>query len=136
MKIVLDTNVLVSAFLKPQSDPAKILRLILQRNFQIVINEHILSEYYEVLKRPKFSLDPSYVQVILQFIRKIGVNAPALRESFSLPDSGDIPFLEAAMATRADALITGNNRHFPDKFCKGQKVVTPTEFLSMVHGSP
>lgn len=61
--------------LKP---PAKILRLVLQRNLQIVVNEHILSEYYEVLKRPKFNFDLDKVQVVTQFIRKIGVKAPAL----------------------------------------------------------
>lgn len=133
MKIILDTNILVSAFLKPQSNPAKILRLVLQRNLQIVINEHILSEYYEVLKRPKFNFDLDRVQVVIQFIRKIGVNAPALNESFSLPDSSDEPFLEAALATRADVLITGNKRHFPVKSCKGQKIVSPKEFLDMIH---
>ena len=133
MKIVLDTNVLVSAFLKPQSDPSKILRLILQRNIQIVVNEHILSEYYEVLKRPKFSLNHGKIQVVLQFIRKTGVNAPALGELFSLPDSSDEPFLEAALATKADAIITGNKRHFPVKLCKGQKVVSPKDFLSIMY---
>lgn len=132
MKIVLDTNVLVSAFIKPQSDSARILRLILQRNLQIVVNEYILSEYYEVLKRPKFSLNIDKVQVVLRFIRKIGINAPTLADAISLPDNDDKPFLEAALATKADALITGNKRHFPVKFCKGQKIVTPKEFLSML----
>lgn len=128
----MDTNVLVSAFLKPRSDSARILRLILQRDLQIVVNEYILSEYHEVLKRPKFSLNFDEVQVVLQFIRKISINAPVMNESFSLPDRGDIPFLEAALVTRADALITGNRKHFPAKFCKRQKIVTPKEFLNML----
>jgi uncharacterized protein len=58
MRVVLDTNVLVSAFLKPRSKPAKILRLILQGNLEIIINEPILSEYQEVLTRPKLRLNP------------------------------------------------------------------------------
>ena len=57
MKVVLDTNVLVSAFLKPRSNPARILRLVLQGDIQIVINEHIMAEYREVLFRPKFDLN-------------------------------------------------------------------------------
>ena len=130
MRVVLDTNVLVSAFLKPRSNPARILRLILQDDIQIIINEYILTEYFEVLARPKFHLKSDRIQTVFQVIRMKGINAPALAESFELPDSKDEPFLEAALAGRADALITGNKKHFPRKFCKGQSVVNPKEFLS------
>ncbi len=129
MKIVLDTNVLVSAFLKPRSNPARILRLVLQGDVHIVVNEHILAEYLEVLTRPKFDLNPDNVRIIIEFIRAKGIKAPALAESFQLPDSSDEPFLEAALAALADFLITGNKKHFPKKLCKGQKVVSPQEFL-------
>ena len=129
MKVVLDTNVLVSAFLKPRSNPARILRLVLQGDIQIVINEHIMAEYREVLFRPKFDLNLNKVQTILEIMRLKGIKAPALPLSFQLPDSKDEPFLEAALATKTDALITGNKRHFPKKACKGQKVLTPKEFL-------
>lgn len=89
MKIVLDTNVLVSAFLKPRSKPARIMRLVLQGDIQIIVNEHILAEYLEVLKRPKFNLNLKNVQTILEVIRSKGINAPSLAESFDLPDSSD-----------------------------------------------
>jgi len=136
VKIVLDTNVLVSAFLKPQSSPAKILRLILQGNIDIVVNECILSEYYEVLTRPKFDINPENVRTVLSLIRTKGINAPALAQSFSLPDRDDEYFLEAALATGADALVTGNKRHFPEKRCKGQVVVSPKEFLEHIYEKP
>ncbi|MEE4359565.1 MAG: putative toxin-antitoxin system toxin component, PIN family [Desulfococcaceae bacterium] len=129
MKVVLDTNVLVSAFLKPRSKPARILRLILQGNIDIVINEYILAEYYEVLIRPKFDLNSVNIETVLSFIRSTGIYAPALPESFQLPDESDTPFLEAALATYADILITGNIRHFPKAFCKNMPVMTPAEFL-------
>jgi len=132
LKIVLDTNVLVSAFLKPRSKPARIMRLVLQGDIQIIINEHILAEYLEVLKRPKFDLNLKNVQTILEVIRSKGINAPSLAESFDLPDSSDEPFLEAALASTADVLITGNRKHFPKKTCKGQKVVSPTEFFNLL----
>jgi len=132
LKIVLDTNVLVSAFLKPHSKPARIMRLVLQGDIQIIINEPILAEYLEVLKRPKFDLNLEDVQTIVDFIRSKGVNAPSLAESFDLPGSSDEPFLEAALASTADVLITGNRKHFPKRSCKGQKVVTPAEFLNLL----
>ena len=129
MQIVLDTNVLVSAFLNPRSNAARILRLIIQGDISIVVNEPILTEYFEVLKRPKFELNPEDVQIVFDYIRSIGIHAPTLGKSISLPDRDDEPFLEAALATRADVLVTGNIKHFPQKYCKGQKIMTPREFL-------
>ena len=132
MKVVLDTNIIVSAFLKPRSKPARILRLVLQGDLFIVCNEHILAEYLEVLKRPKFELNPRRVQTILVFIRSRGINAPALPYPVDLPHSDDEPFLEAALSTGADALVTENTRHFPEKACMGLTVLSPAEFLQML----
>jgi putative PIN family toxin of toxin-antitoxin system len=134
LNIVLDTNVLVSAFLNPRSNPARILRLVIQGDVSIVINESILAEYHEVLKRPKFKLDSEAVRLVIDFIRSIGIKAPCLARSIALPDRGDEPFLEAALAVQADALITGNIKHFPKKCCKGQKVITPKDFLDNLKG--
>ncbi len=134
MRIVLDTNVLVSAFLNPRSSPARILRLVLQGDVLIVIDESILAEYHEVLKRPKFKLDLEAVLIVLDYIRSIGIQAPTLARPITLSDRFDEPFLEAALATQADALITGNIKHFPKKYCKGQKVITPRDFLDSLKG--
>ena len=129
MKIVLDTNVIVSAFLKPQSIPAKILRLILQEEIQLVANAAILAEYQEVLERPKFFLNQSRVQIILEYLRYRSIFADALPETLTLPDPGDIPFLEAAIAAQADALVTGNVKHFPKSKCRGLQILSPAAFL-------
>ena len=129
MKVVLDTNVLVSGLLKPRSKPAKILRLILQGDIDIIISEHILSEYYEVLRREKFSFEREDIEEIIEIFRSYGIRATALLETAWLPDPDDIPFLEAAMSMKADALVTGNKKHFPAKNCKGVKVMSPSEFL-------
>lgn len=130
LKVVLDTNVIVSALLKPRSHPARILRLIVQGDLKIIVNEHILSEYFEVLSRPKFDFDMSQVKIILELIRNKGIVAPSLLQRFNLPDSSDEPFLEAALATKADALITGNLKHFPENRCKNQRALSPKQFLA------
>ena len=129
MRIVLDTNVLVSAFLKPRSAPARILRLLIQGDLEIVINQDIVSEYSEVLARPKFELDQERIRLVLDLIRSTGTSAPSLPQSFHLPDPSDEPFLEAALAGRADVLVTGNKKHFPKRSCKGVKIAGPEEFL-------
>lgn len=120
---------MVSAFLKPRSKPARILRLVLQGDLFIICNEHILSEYLEVLKRPKFELNLGKIHTIIAFIRSRGVHAPALPYPLNLPHSDDEPFLEAAFAAGADALVTGNTRHFPEKACMGVTVLPPADFL-------
>ena len=129
MKVVLDTNVLVSGLLKPRSAPAKILRLILQGDLDIIMNEHILAEYNEVLRREKFSFNQKEVERIIEIFRSYGIRARALLHTPRLPDPDDTPFLEAAMSMQADALVTGNKKHFPARSCKGVKVMSPSEFL-------
>lgn len=135
MRVVLDTNVLVSALLKPGGKPARILRLILQGQIEILTNEAILSEYTEVLSRPKFHLDPQNVRTILETLRSRGIHAPALPIFLDLADPGDEPFLEAALGAGADALVTGDRKHFPRARCRGQKVMTPDEFLRGLPGA-
>jgi len=127
---------MVSAFLKPRSKPARILRLVLQGELNIVCNEAILAEYLEVLVRPKFELNRKRVEKIVQFIRSRGIYSPALVQPLNLPDPDDEPFLEAALATGADMLVTGNIKHFPKEACKGLKVVSPTELLRLLGPHP
>ena len=132
MKVVIDTNVLVSALLKPKSKPAKILRLVIQGNIEIIVNDHILAEYYEVPHRPKFRLNPKEVDIIMDFFHSFGIKPPALPQIIDLPDPSDAPFVEAAIAGRADAIVTGNQKHFPDEQCKGILVASPSEFLGKI----
>ena len=132
MKVVLNTNVFVSAFLRPKSKPARILRLVLHGDIEIVISEQILAEYLEVLERAKFGLNKQDIPIVLDFLRSKGIKARALAEAFRLPDPGDEPFLEAALSVGADALVTGNKKHYPKRGCKGQKILTPDEFLRLL----
>lgn len=129
MRIVLDTNVLVAAFLRPTGFPARLLRLVLQGHVELVVNEAILSEYCEVLFRPKFQLPRRPVETVLRHLGENGVRAPAYPGRIDLPDVDDQPFLDAALAAGADALITGNRKHFPPELCRGVKVLTPAEFF-------
>ncbi len=130
MRIVLDTNVLMAAFLRPHSTPAMILRLILQGEIELVTNAQILDEYEEVLLRPKFKLNKEKVRTVLDFILMKSLLAPALIHKVKLPDRDDEPFLEVALGSKADAIVTDNKKHYPPKACKGIKILTPHEFLS------
>ena len=101
IRIVLDTNVLVSALLKPTGAPARILRLLLQGDVEFAFNEAVFAEYVDVLGRQRFALDRDLVRVILDRLAARGIKSPALPMALSLPDHDDVPFLEAALGARA-----------------------------------
>jgi putative PIN family toxin of toxin-antitoxin system len=135
LRVVLDTNVVISSFLKPTGNPSRILRLILQGDLQIAINEQILAEYTEVASRPVFQLDRDKTEIVLGYLRSRAIQAPCLPVVPKLPDPSDEALLEAALSTNADFLITGNKKHYPARACKHVTVVTPAEFLKSLDSS-
>ena len=129
MRIVLDTNVLVSALLKQNSKPSRILEMALRGDVTILLDERILAEYYGVLSRPKFDIPLSKTIEVLGSIGEDGERILAFPLEAKLPDIDDLLFLEVAVTGGADALVTGNKKDFPPDRRHGVKVLTPAEFL-------
>jgi len=131
MIIVLDTNVLVSGLLTPFGSSGEIVRLVAAGKLILEYDSRILIEYWEVLNRPKFQLDKDQVATLIDYIRKNGqvVSASPLNER--LPDPDDASFLEVAIEGKTEYLVTGNKVHYPAKFRRGIKVVSPTEFVDL-----
>lgn len=127
MKIVLDTNVLVSGLLNPYGAPGEIVRLVTSNAVSICYDVRIISEYREVLARPKFQFDPARVQASMDQIERRGEVYPTQPLTDDLPDMDDAPFLEVAIAGKA-CLVTGNTRHYPSHCRKGVQVMTPDVF--------
>ncbi len=61
-----------------------------------------------------------------------GLSVAAAPLKFRLPDPYDEPFLEVALAAKAEVLITGNKRHFPKKASGGVRILSPAEFLELL----
>jgi uncharacterized protein len=131
LRLVVDTNVVVSAALKPDGLQRTVLLLAITKPARLYISQSILAEYQEVLARPKLNIRKGLQQQMLQLIRSHShqVKPPRALQVTSDPD--DDKFLECADAARADYLVTGNTRHFP-KFWKKTKVITSREFISVV----
>lgn len=129
MKIVLDTNALVAGLLSPYGPCADIVRMVSSGNLTLCVDARILSEYHEVLGRPKFGFNQDKVTVILDFIKQNGWIVSSIPLPFSLPDSDDEPFLEIAISGGVDYLVTGNAIHFPPVLCQRVKVVSPSDFM-------
>ncbi len=131
MKVVLDTNVLVSAVLTPHGKPSQILALVLGGEIQLCVDERIVSEYREVLLRKEFSFPPEEVEILVDFITKTSLHVIPRPLVNSLPDPDDAPLLEVAVAGRAVALVTGNKRHFSKRVAPDVPILSPAEFLSL-----
>jgi putative PIN family toxin of toxin-antitoxin system len=79
MKIVLDTNVLVSGLIQPFGPSGQIVRLVAAGELAVCHDSRILTEYREVLFREKFRFDPERVDALLDEIRASGIPVrPAL----------------------------------------------------------
>jgi len=129
MKIVLDTNVLVSAILNPVGPPGDILNLIINDEIMICYDDRILNEYESVLKREKFKFDPENVSDLLSHIEHAGERTSAIPLNVKINDPDDLMFYEVMEASPADYLVTGNKKDFD--LIKNKRIVTPKEFLNI-----
>jgi predicted nucleic acid-binding protein len=107
----MDTNVLVSGFLSSETPPGILLNELVNLSFGLVLDSRIFLEYRDVLARPKFCLLPAVTEPVLLLINAKGQWISPPRYDVSLPDEGDRPFVEAALAAGVP-IITGNLRHF------------------------
>ena len=126
MRVVIDTNILVSGLLRPFSPPGEIVREITRGRLKLCIDGRILSEYTEVLRRPKFDFDPILVEDLLELIKYEGEYTTPEVYYPPLPDEDDRPFIEVAIGGQVECLVTGNVKHFPTEL----KVMSPRDFVS------
>jgi uncharacterized protein len=131
LRLVVDTNIVVSAALKPVGLQRPVLVLAIIKPARLYVSNQILTEYRDVLSRPEFQIRKGLRQQLLDLIRKRAHLVNPVRAIQVAGDPEDDKFIECADAARADYLVTGNLRHFP-KFWKNTKVVTSREFLSLV----
>jgi putative PIN family toxin of toxin-antitoxin system len=131
LRLVLDTDILVSAALKPHGLQRTILLLALPKPARLYLSDEILAEYRDVLARPEFKILKGLRQQLHQLLKNHAwLVTPAIKLQIAT-DPDDNKFLECADAARADYLITGNTRHFP-KFWKQTKIITSREFIAIV----
>ena len=129
MKIVLDTNVLVSGLLIPFGSSGEIVRMVFSGELLLYIDARILSEYQDVLHRQKFNFDKDHIGILLDFIKLYGQFISSSPLTNRLPDPDDEPFLEVAIAGRVRSLVTGNTAHYPSQLREGINIYSPSEFI-------
>jgi uncharacterized protein len=132
-RVVLDTNILVSAMLTPGRNCASIVRLVRSSDpgTALFVSHDILFEYARVLRRPHFDFHPFLIDGLLENIRTTAHCVYPARLHIALPDPTDLPFLEVAAMAQA-VLVTGNTKHFPPDLCSGITVCTPADFMELL----
>ena len=130
MLVVLDTNVVVSGLMSETGKPGRIIDLALENRFQVAYDDRILSEYEDVLARPELRIRPARARAVIAYIELTGqqIEAQALSAD-GFQDSDDLPFAEVFITANAQALVTGNLRHFSPLIEKGLAVYSPAQFL-------
>ena len=128
IRVVVDTNVIVSALIALDGLPAAILDLILQGEVVGGASQPLLEELERVLRRPAFDIGPRKIGSFLSYLRShIRIVTPSRALTICSKDPADNRVLECAEAFRADFLVTGNKAHFPKQYQR-TKVVSPREF--------
>jgi putative PIN family toxin of toxin-antitoxin system len=130
LRLVLDTNIVVSAALKPDGLQRTVLRLAVTPPARLV-SDAIFVEYRMVLARRELRIRRGLQRQLLQLVRNRSYSVTISRPLQATKDPDDNKFVECADAARADYLVTGNLRHFP-RFWKGTKVITSREFISIL----
>lgn len=136
MRVVLDTNIVVSAALKAEGNEAAVLGLVVEGRIALLATPAILVEYEEVLLRPGLRLDPALVRRLLATLQALAkVVKPTMTVDASR-DEADNRFLKCAEAAEANFLVTGNARHFPKQWKKtlvvNARVARRDEGLSLI----
>jgi putative PIN family toxin of toxin-antitoxin system len=129
---VYDTNVIISAILKPGSIPASLVSLAMRGEVRLFLSPALLAEYTEVVKRPVFGFNSTSVNRFLKELENAAVMVyPTIRET-AASDEPDNRILECALEAKAEYVITGNRKHFPFAEFKGIKILSPAGFISVL----
>lgn len=121
MKVLIDTNVLVSAALKDRDPEAVILWVVEQPDVQWIVSPEILQEHQEVLSRPKFKLPEEIRQRWFTALDECTVRVEVEMEVAFPRDEKDARFLACAIAAEAAYFITGDR-----DFSEAKKLVCTT----------
>jgi uncharacterized protein len=131
IRVVLDTNIVVSAALRSGSLPEAVLNFALDGRAELCLSEAIFSEYKDVLTRTHLAIEPNLSALALDRIHAAAkLFSPGIVVA-GCSDPDDNIFLECAEAAAADYLITGNQRHFPDRW-KKTRVISAREFVEII----
>ena len=125
-RVVIDTNVFVSALMSPNGKTAKIHKMFLSGAVRVIYNDEILAEYQDVFYRPHLKIGTNNANSLLVAINKLGEENRPPTSTNEMPDENDRIFYDTAKNAGA-YLITGNLKHYPNE----PHILSPAAFLEL-----
>jgi uncharacterized protein len=135
LRVVIDTNVLVSFFLRRGSTPWRVVRDVLECG-QLLVSDDTLAELDEVLRRPKFdryvsgSLREKFLITLPEFATRVAI----VERIEACRDPRDDKFLETAVNGQADFLVTGDRALLAMRTFRSVVIVSPSGYLQIARG--
>ena len=127
INVVLDTNIVISATISSQGNPAEILGMVSDKEIQVYYSDEILAEYIKVLAYERLKIDLEKQAEIVDIILEDGIYINPPTSDTPMPDESDRIFYDTAKDSGA-ILITGNMKHYPNE----SFIMTPAEFVEYV----
>jgi len=130
-KIIIDTNVLVSALIQKNYPHFILYNYVFENLVEVCISDELFKEYIDVINRPKFVKYPDFVkraELILVYIDTNSSKFYPTQRFDLIQDKADNRLLELALESGADYIITGNTTDFSMNDFKGTKIITPKEY--------
>jgi len=134
MKIILDTNILVSALISTGFPSMVLNEALFRKNIFPCFSNLTFEEYQEVLARPKFSRFPDFIEnlfIVLAQLRNKGVFFNLTQSVNLLKDKSDNKFLELAFESKAEFLITGNTLDFTLSSFDLTQIISLKDFIEI-----
>ena len=130
MRVVVDTNVVVSAILRDRNPEKAILQLVENPDCEWLASEEILAEYREVLRRPRFGLSPEILARWEERFRAAIALWPVTVPVDFPRDPKDAKFIACVLAAQADFLLTGDRDFEEAKTFPNVKMISVSRFVA------
>jgi hypothetical protein len=131
MKIVIDTNFLVSATQWDYSVSNKLLQKLITDSVEIFASKDILDEFAEVLKRDFLYNEEEVLGIIKMVLQFLIIIVPSKKVDIVKEDTDDNKIIECALESNADYILSYDNHLLKLKEFNGIKIVTPEVFLKI-----
>ena len=136
MRAVVDTNILISAVIKPLGTVGRVMHHLRQGDFTILYSTALLNELVDVLSRPrlstKYGITPADIRTVVALILLRGKSVAPTVQITACRDPRDDKFLEVAVAGAADLLVSGDNDLLVLNPFEDIPIVTPRAFLTLL----
>jgi hypothetical protein len=142
VRAVLDANVVVSAFLRPEGPSGRILRhFVEKKTYELILSEEILAEIRRSLQYPRvrkyLKLTAEETEVRLASLGVLGDIVPGELKVRAVPDDlDDDKYVAAALEGRADFIVSGDHHLRDLKEHQGIRIVSPREFMEVLEALP